>query len=42
MMTNDALLQRRVEAVPAGVATAMPIFADRAENSELWDVEGRR
>ncbi|MDO8380213.1 4-aminobutyrate--2-oxoglutarate transaminase [Phenylobacterium sp.] len=29
-------------AVPRGVATATAIFADRADNSELWDAEGRR
>lgn len=42
MASNTDLLQRRNAAVPRGVATAMPIFAARAENSELWDVEGRR
>ncbi|MBU3077934.1 4-aminobutyrate--2-oxoglutarate transaminase [Sphingomonas quercus] len=36
------LLRRRAEAVPRGVATAAPIFADRADNAELHDVEGRR
>ncbi len=42
-MTNNAsLLQRRTVAVPRGVGTAMPIFAARALNAELWDVEGRR
>ncbi|HRC76268.1 MAG TPA: aminotransferase class III-fold pyridoxal phosphate-dependent enzyme, partial [Kouleothrix sp.] len=28
--------------MPRGVATASTAFADRAENAELWDVEGRR
>ena len=28
--------------MPRGVATATPIFADRAENGEIWDVEGKR
>ncbi len=42
MATNNDLLQRRAAAVPRGVATAMTVFAERAENSELWDVEGRR
>lgn len=42
MASNTDLLQRRNAAVPRGVATAMPIFAARAGNSELWDVEGRR
>lgn len=42
MTTNSDLLQRRAAAVPRGVGTAMPIFVERAENAELWDVEGRR
>lgn len=42
MTTNDDLLARRQAAVARGVSTMMPIFADHAENSELWDVEGRR
>ncbi|WP_029013362.1 4-aminobutyrate--2-oxoglutarate transaminase [Niveispirillum irakense] len=42
MTSNESLLNRRNAAVPRGVATAFPIYADRAENSELWDVEGRR
>lgn len=40
--TNAALLARREAAVPRGVASAAPVFADRAENAELWDVEGNR
>lgn len=41
--TNAALLARRQVAVANGVASAAgTIFADRAENAELWDVEGRR
>jgi 4-aminobutyrate aminotransferase/(S)-3-amino-2-methylpropionate transaminase len=42
MTQNRKLLQRRVNAVPRGVATAMPVFAARALNSEVWDVDGRR
>ena len=42
MSTNKELLQRRSNAVPRGVATAMPFFAEKAENAELWDVEGKR
>jgi 4-aminobutyrate aminotransferase len=44
-MTNidNASLQRRKEAAtPRGVGVLAPFFADRAENAELWDVEGRR
>ncbi|AQT04614.1 4-aminobutyrate--2-oxoglutarate transaminase [Acetobacter persici] len=40
--TNKDLLTRRANAVPRGVASSTPIFADRADNAELWDVEGRR
>jgi len=40
--TNKDLLARRESAVPRGVSTATSIFAARAENAELWDVEGRR
>lgn len=42
MTTNAALLERRRAAVPRGVASACPVFAARAENAEVWDVEGRR
>ena len=42
MTTNADLLARRTAAVPRGVATAFPVFVDRAENAELWDVEGKR
>ena len=42
MTTNKELLSRRSAAVPRGVATAFPIFAQRAAGAELWDVEGKR
>src|SRR5579859_8294730 len=42
MTTNKELLNRRTAAVPRGVATAFPIFAQRAAGAELWDVEGKR
>ena len=42
-MTDNASLQsRRVAAVPRGVGNAYPVFAERAENAEVWDVEGKR
>lgn len=41
-MNNQALQARREAAVPRGVGSATAIHADRAENAELWDVEGRR
>ena len=40
--TNSALDARRIAATPRGVAIGFPIYADRALNAELWDVEGRR
>ncbi|WP_041249239.1 4-aminobutyrate--2-oxoglutarate transaminase [Gluconacetobacter diazotrophicus] len=40
--TNSDLQARREAAVPRGVASATAIHAARAENAELWDVEGRR
>jgi 4-aminobutyrate aminotransferase/(S)-3-amino-2-methylpropionate transaminase len=41
MPTNDDLLKRRLEAVAPGIASAVPVFCQRAENAEIWDVEGR-
>ncbi|MDF3413110.1 4-aminobutyrate--2-oxoglutarate transaminase [Sulfitobacter sp. M57] len=40
--TNAALVARRDAAVARGVASAAPVYADHAENAELWDVEGNR
>ncbi|PKU24215.1 4-aminobutyrate--2-oxoglutarate transaminase [Telmatospirillum siberiense] len=42
MTSNSALQSRRVAAVPRGVSTMLPVFAAKAENAEIWDVEGRR
>jgi 4-aminobutyrate aminotransferase/(S)-3-amino-2-methylpropionate transaminase len=42
MATNAELQQRRMAAIPRGIGAALPVFVDRASNSELWDVEGRR
>src|ERR1700743_1400968 len=42
MASNSDLLARRNASVPRGVSTATPLFAARAENSEIWDVEGKR
>lgn len=42
-MTDNKTLKARLQAAtPRGVATATGIFADHADNAELWDVEGRR
>jgi 4-aminobutyrate aminotransferase/(S)-3-amino-2-methylpropionate transaminase len=42
MASNQALLQRRNQAVARGVANMHPIYAARAQNAEVWDVEGQR
>jgi 4-aminobutyrate aminotransferase / (S)-3-amino-2-methylpropionate transaminase / 5-aminovalerate transaminase len=42
MPTNAELLDRRNSAVPRGVGHATPVYAARAENAEVWDVEGKR
>ncbi|HEC00783.1 MAG TPA: 4-aminobutyrate--2-oxoglutarate transaminase [Sphingomonadales bacterium] len=42
MLKNTELQVRREQAVPAGVATMLPIFAAKARNAEIWDVEGKR
>jgi 4-aminobutyrate aminotransferase / (S)-3-amino-2-methylpropionate transaminase / 5-aminovalerate transaminase len=42
MALNSDLMSRRQAAVVRGVGHATPVFADRAINSEIWDVEGKR
>ena len=42
MDSNQQLAARLATAVPRGISIATPLFAARAENAELWDVEGRR
>ena len=42
MTTNSELLARRNQAVARGVANMHNIYAERAENAEVWDVEGKR
>ncbi|MBP8271558.1 MAG: 4-aminobutyrate--2-oxoglutarate transaminase [Sphaerotilus sp.] len=41
-LTNAALMARRRAALPTGLGQAHEVFVDRAENAEVWDVEGRR
>lgn len=41
MNSNRAMMARRSDAVPRGVGQIHPIFAERAENCRVWDVEGR-
>ncbi len=42
MTTNAELLRRRNEAVARGVGNIHNVYADKALDAELWDVEGRR
>ena len=42
MSTNKDLHDRRVAAVARGVGVAFPVFVQRADGSEVWDVEGKR
>ena len=41
-MNNSAISERKNQAISRGVGMTTQIYADRAENSEIWDVEGRR
>jgi len=40
--SNAAIDARRVAAMPRGVGIGFNIYAERALNAELWDVEGKR
>lgn len=42
MTTNQSLLERRKAVLPTGLGVAFPVFAAKAKNSEIWDVEGNR
>jgi len=42
MPTNADLARRRAAAVPRGVGNSLQVYAERARNAEIWDVEGRR
>ena len=42
MSKNSELQKRREAAIPRGVGNNYAIYAERARNAELWDVEGRR
>lgn len=39
---NADLQKRREHAVVRGVSTLLPRFIDRAENAQMWDVDGNR
>jgi len=40
--TNDELQQRKVNAIARGQGNLAAVYVDRAANSEMWDVEGKR
>lgn len=42
MTSNSELRRRRDAAVPRGLASTCDVYADRAENAEVWDAEGER
>lgn len=42
MTTNKELLEIRQREIPRGVGTQTAVFADKARNAEIWDVEGNR
>ncbi|MDR5652447.1 4-aminobutyrate--2-oxoglutarate transaminase [Ruixingdingia sedimenti] len=42
MTTNAEMTERRVAAIPTGLSRHLDVFIDRAENAELWDIEGNR
>lgn len=42
MTDNKQWMERRHAAVARGVGQTHAIFAERAENAELWDVQGKR
>lgn len=41
-MLNAEVAARRADAVSRGVGVTTQVYAERAENAEIWDVEGRR
>jgi 4-aminobutyrate aminotransferase len=41
-MKNAELVRRKDAATPRGVGVMCNFYAERAENSEIWDVEGNR
>src|ERR1700733_13742469 len=42
LTSNAKLHERRQKAVPRGVSNSLEVYTERAANSEIWDVEGRR
>lgn len=40
--TNASWVERKNAATPRGVAVRCDFYAERAENAEIWDIEGKR
>lgn len=41
-MKNQALQERKAQAFARGQGNAYPVYVERAQGSEIWDVEGNR
>lgn len=41
-LSNEKLMLRRTASVARAIGSAHTLFAQRADNAEIWDVEGRR
>ena len=41
-LKNAEIQTRKLDAISRGVGVMTQIYADKSENSEIWDVEGRR
>lgn len=42
MSANTEIQARKVDAIARGVGMMTQVYVDRAENAELWDVDGKR
>lgn len=42
MLKNSEVQARKEDAIARGVGMMTQVYADRAENSEIWDIEGNR
>jgi len=42
MTSNQTLQARKTDAIARGVGMMTQVYADRAENAEIWDVDGNR
>ena len=41
-MTNSELQKRKTQVIARGQGNMYPVYVERAQNSEIWDVEGKR